>query len=1085
MEEQIVNTILADNNISIKEFKEHPERITYLECFHFNLPVHPSFDRFKFLTELRILEQDIVDLEWLNECQQLTKLTVFHTPLSDTSGLKYSPNITSLHLDGNKITDFPDITCLHHLEEFSLSNNPLKDNPKYPRVDTLKNFNITNSKLTEIDPSIVNFPNLEILNISGNLIPDFKFTESLKPLKKLKELYVSDPRFASNPISLEPNYETIVINALPQISILDTYTIPEKFRQIAQNRIKEVKLYYQSCILSEITALQIVNTGFQKEVENDLTAVKPNKDVNLIEIYSIIDSFNYSQKCIENLIRKSYQSSFESGGNVNFTRIDENSSDWSMLIQNTSRKVDIYSSAQLVAAWKIKSRVATDVLNNRKNDNILLERYGSVTKAEMETTFLFLPLNELQDAVEIVEKWTYNEKRKDADQIQPKVQINDDIASFIVCDKYKKELYLPNYLLFFSVLNEASLSQIDSICEKAEEAQINSSSTDDVLVAFNQPKFDLKNTLISITLINCNINDLSVFRDLEHVQSITIPHNQIKTLKNMPHLPVLSTLDVSFNKIEKVSDLIPNEHAITALLENLSIFGNPVATPQVLRFISRLFPRVENPLANPDSSKNKKEKNFLLNLDDLGLNLNLEQLSVLDISNNCLCCSLEPLSNLPCLETLYASGNSFEVIDFKSKSLVYADFSNNQITEFPTSTQFPKLETLVINYNKISNIQKSEFRSLISLYIAGNNITSIPYSSQFPNLCILFISENPIQNSPTDLRILYQFPTLKMLNGIIMKNQTHSKAKASFNGILFPEDLHLILTPDQTSLDLSEKEYSDINSIESKNLQKLILNHNLLKCINWMPNSLPKLTELYLSSNELQSFDFLSLVPTIRILDLSFNKLGDDSFRSIVSFKLPRLIQLNLSNNSFRNVPSVSSSFPQLEKLDLSHNYILSISPGSFEGIKSVDLSYNSMQKLDNVGAASILALDVSHNRITTVDEVYKISVKCCSIEKFAFHDNPLGQRVSPRIRCIAYLRTLREMDGRPVTEADLSQVKILIEQGTNSAAAGGSAAGNAGVVGPPGRATRINNVNLGFGLPALQNPQQTRKNPKSSKKGH
>ena len=105
------------------------------------------------------------------------------------------------------------------------------------------------------------------------------------------------------------------------------------------------------------------------------------------------------------------------------------------------------------------------------------------------------------------------------------------------------------------------------------------------------------------------------------------------------------------------------------------------------------------------------------------------------------------------------------------------------------------------------------------------------------------------------------------------------------------------------------------------------------------------------------------------------------------------------------------------------------------------------------------------------------LSVKAASIEKFAFHDNPLGQRVSPRIRCLAYLRSLREMDGKPVTEADLSQVKILLDQGAGGQAGNSvSGSGSVGAMGPPGRATRVNNVNLGFGLPALQTPQNARK---------
>lgn len=140
---------------------------------------------------------------------------------------------------------------------------------------------------------------------------------------------------------------------------------------------------------------------------------------------------------------------------------------------------------------------------------------------------------------------------------------------------------------------------------------------------------------------------------------------------------------------------------------------------------------------------------------------------------------------------------------------------------------------------------------------------------------------------------------------------------------------------------------------------------------------------------------------------------------------------LNLSSNAFRKLePFSSQHFPALEILDLSHNFIAGCCPGAFScgKLQLLDMSYNSMRKLDHVGVASLVSLDVSHNRITSVDEVEKLRV-CTQIRVFAFNDNPLSQRISHRIRCLCLLRSVSTMDGRTVTESDLSQVRTILEQ--------------------------------------------------------
>jgi hypothetical protein len=160
-----------------------------------------------------------------------------------------------------------------------------------------------------------------------------------------------------------------------------------------------------------------------------------------------------------------------------------------------------------------------------------------------------------------------------------------------------------------------------------------------------------------------------------------------------------------------------------------------------------------------------------------------------------------------------------------------------------------------------------------------------------------------------------------------------------------------------------------------------------------------------------------------------------------------------------------------VEVLDLSHNFINTITPGAFDdltALKDLKLGYNSLRKLDCLGVPSLLSLDISHNRISTVEEVGKL-VKCVRLEKLWFSDNPLAQRVSPRIRCLVFLRTLREFDGKMVTESDLAQVRMILDS------VSGEIVQAPQVQLPPGKVARVNNVVLAPPLPALQPPPPKR----------
>jgi Leucine-rich repeat (LRR) protein len=499
-----------------------------------------------------------------------------------------------------------------------------------------------------------------------------------------------------------------------------------------------------------------------------------------------------------------------------------------------------------------------------------------------------------------------------------------------------------------------------------------------------------------------------------------------------------------------VSDL-SSDHEAAPCLESTNICGNPVWSLIALSAIPAFFKTCKPVvvLAFPSPLDFRQ--------------INTDNLTVLDLRRNALT-SLAPLNDLPNLQALYASQNELVEVDFHSSSLTFADYSLNFLTRFPSWTDFPKLDTLLVNYNQLS--QLTEFPSLNALFVAGNNLTELPFTKDFPRLSILFILDNSIATSASDFRFLYEHPHLKFLNGTIVTPQSHSRAKNILGGILFPEDIAKLLTPTQTVLDLSGKDLRDVNALRSDVLQALVLSDNRLQSIDWPANALPRLLSLKLGNNDIQIFTFLGTLPSLRHLDLSGTHLGDQQLKSLLRMQFHALEVLILANNNIKTCDIFTpSAFPALAILDFSHNFINTILAGALDGLrtlKELKLGYNSLRKADHLAVPSIVSLDLSHNGIGTVDEVAKLT-NCTRLERFWFNDNALTQRTSPRIRCLVLLRGLRELDGRPVSESDLAQVRTVIE------ANGGEALQATPAQAPPGRVARVNTVVLAPPLPSLQ----------------
>jgi Leucine-rich repeat (LRR) protein len=511
--------------------------------------------------------------------------------------------------------------------------------------------------------------------------------------------------------------------------------------------------------------------------------------------------------------------------------------------------------------------------------------------------------------------------------------------------------------------------------------------------------------------------------------------------------------------------LVIESALVRSNLKQFFIFGNPVCEPKTIRYISHVYPNSDRILSSENEAFipwDADETQFLSALVPSGASL--KSVTVVDLRRQCIS-SLAPLSGLPELVTLFASGTGLTVVDFSSPTLEFADLSDNAISEFPDENQFPKLLTLLANRNQLKAF--APFGTLSALFVGDNLIEALPSAELLPNLDVLYVLGNPCAKAYPDSRFIFALTRLRMLDGNVITPQMRTKAERQWSGVLFVEDLSKLIEPHQTTLYLPGRELRVVNALCCERLIELDLSNNAITSIDWPPNALPRLVSLNLSGNQLQLLDFLPFLGKLKILGLSANELNDGHLIALSNMRLTSLVELILTKNLIKRIDLIPhQNFPNLERFIMCRNYLSTVSKGAFDcrELKVLDLSYNLLRKLDHIGVPSLVALDVSHNRIVTVDEVEKLHC-CTQLLKFAFNDNPLTQRISPRIRCLCILRSLTEMDGRIVTENDLAQVRILLDQ-------------NDGMPPPStmGRATKVNTVILQPGLPQLAQTVSRRK---------
>ncbi|XP_064835285.1 oligodendrocyte-myelin glycoprotein-like [Oncorhynchus masou masou] len=175
-------------------------------------------------------------------------------------------------------------------------------------------------------------------------------------------------------------------------------------------------------------------------------------------------------------------------------------------------------------------------------------------------------------------------------------------------------------------------------------------------------------------------------------------------------------------------------------------------------------------------------------------------------------------------------------------------------------------------------------------------------------------------------------------------NRSHREVDCSWRGL---RTLPLGLQHNLHSLNLSHNRIHDLDGQLSNfaHLRTLDLSHNRLVRL---PTALPKaLWELHAAANHIHLLDKNDTAYqwNLRVLDLSNNKLERAVF---INNTLSSLRLLNFSNNHFWTVPTNMPA--SLETVDLSHNSLVQILPGTLNRMSRLTTFYLHSNRFSSVG---------------------------------------------------------------------------------------------------------------------------------------
>ena len=396
---------------------------------------------------------------------------------------------------------------------------------------------------------------------------------------------------------------------------------------------------------------------------------------------------------------------------------------------------------------------------------------------------------------------------------------------------------------------------------------------------------------------------------------------------------------------------------------------------------------------------------------------NLEELEVLDISNNSITAlppninentklrvldvagnkmsslPFELLASLPLIE-IHAARNRLNGVLFPSDcpgllALKFLDVANNALTSIAGSggLELPSLHSFNVTENRLTQMPELlGWTELLTLTMAGNRLASLPESIiALKKLKSIDFSRNDIRKLDERLGLMESLTILRIANNPLRERKfltmDTETIKCELRSRILPEEPPENVGGDMVSYQGSgpaagteittskawhvkpggviDRSSAGLKAIEPSDLDPLIEGNDVKTLIlhHNLFTQLPRPAEL--------------LGNSLRMLDLSSNKLTGSNY-VLKNLLLPNLRSLNLLNNAITSLSPLLDflSAPQLSEINVSRNRITSLPllRESFPALASVHASQNSISELEAESVKGLQVLDVSGNAITRLD---------------------------------------------------------------------------------------------------------------------
>ncbi|CAL6024651.1 Leucine_rich repeats-containing protein [Hexamita inflata] len=867
-----------------------------------------QFTEYLYIEELNI--QNCINVNFTRTPKSIKKLTVNNCQLTTAKiqGLEQMKQITDLNLGLNSLTDdsLQIIGSLNNLISLVLSMNMLT--------------NINN---------IGNLTNLKVLDLNYNLLKDLNNIEKLKQLENLDVSY----------------NQLDQINEIEDLTYINTLNVSNNNLYSIQYLSKLINLVYLNISHNNIISVEICKT-FNQLVD---FRTHENKIQDLYTIMSHPNCQQIWQTSQNQIMDKDYQSAC-----LNTNQISN--------LKN-GQKYRLNNDKML-----FKHQGSTD--NNElviKNDNEVMNLlFADVNKVKKITAenceniiFDMAPVY-----VQILS--VRNSKLKSITNIYQMEQITDLDLSYNLIRDISELGALVNMIRLNLSFND--IYRIDVLKELNKLQYLNLSNNKILLC---EP---LKNLGVTELQINKNlINDLDFITNMKNFQLIwvcTYSHLHEPVVINYQNYlgenfgtveaaqKMMNTLE---NQRKEVQEIVADSQIFSNCskdIQNNSLFVENSAITNI-RFADQLNIN-KLTLMNCNNLKfervSKKVKDLRINHCNLchvqGIE-KMQQLTQLNLDNNKII-FIEQVAQLKNLQYFTVKNNFVQDFQFKSECVSYQNTPTQKDYEnYIKHTKLNLSVQQVINIINEKSYLNNQLKNDIDKYdsdmkqylkynqIINNQVLTIQNNEKIKSLQFIdqFIEEcNQAYIEITSV-LITQCVNVNFSRSCSSTLKSLSLINCQITKICGIQQMYQLEILDMSANRL--RNIAELNFLIK--LQTLNLSKNQLNDDSKL--SLPSLTKLDVSNNQIQCLNVILNCENLSLLDLSQNQLVDIS----QIHKLKKLTELNLSFNNIQSISEIKF-LKQLTSLNLNNNEILFIYPiAQMTRLNTISAEYNYIQDFDTV----------------------------------------------------------------------------------------------------------------------------------------